>query len=71
MPDELHLNDLFKEDVELAIAMAGEVVVLDHLYQLFVRDLVYLLGYLADYQLADLLLDVACLFLELVDVEAF
>lgn len=49
MPDELHLDDLFEEDVELAVAVAGEVVILDHFYQLFVRDLVYLLGYLPDY----------------------
>ena len=71
MPDELDLDDLLEEDVELAVAVAREVVVLDHLYQLLVAYLVYLLRYLADYQLADLLLDLARLALQLVDVESF
>ena len=71
MPDELDLDDLLEEDVELAVAVAREVVVLDHLDQLLVAYLVYLLRYLADYQLADLLLDLARLALQLVDVESF
>lgn len=68
MPDEFHLDDLLEEDIELTIAVTSEVVVLDHFYELLIGDLVYFLGYLADYQLADLLLDVASLVLELVYV---
>lgn len=70
MPDELYLYHLLEEDVELAVAVAGQVVVLDHLYQLLVRHLVYLLRQLADHQLADLLLQLSGLGLELVDVES-
>lgn len=53
---KLDSNDLLQKDVDLSTSVASEVIVMHHLHELFITDLVYVPCYLCDQRLADLLL---------------
>lgn len=61
MANILHFDDFLKENIELSIAMACQIVILYYLNQILICYIVYLLAYLANQQFANFQLDVLCL----------